>query len=69
VSVIEPGLIASELGEHIPHAGTRERFAKMTASWTPLQPADLAAAVLYIVTQPRHVAVNSIVIRPAEQDL
>jgi NADP-dependent 3-hydroxy acid dehydrogenase YdfG len=69
VSVIEPGLIASELGEHIPHAGTRERFAKMTAAWTPLQPADLAAAVLYIVTQPRHVAVNSIVIRPAEQDL
>ena len=44
VSVIEPGLIASELGEHIPHAGTRERFAKMTALWTPLQPADLAAA-------------------------
>jgi NADP-dependent 3-hydroxy acid dehydrogenase YdfG len=69
VSVIEPGLIASELGEHIPHAGTRERFAKMTAAWTPLQPADLAAAVLYIVTQPRHVAINSIVIRPAEQDL
>lgn len=69
VSVIEPGLVATELGDHIPHAATRERFAKMTALWTPLQPADLAAAVLYIVSQPRHVAINSIVIRPAEQEL
>lgn len=69
VAVIEPGLIASELGEHIPHPAARERFAKMAASWTPLQPADVAAAVLYIIGQPRHVAVNSIVIRPAEQEL
>lgn len=69
VSVIEPGLIATELGDHIPHPATRERFAKMTAAWVPLQPADLAAAVLYIITQPRHVAVNAVVIRPADQDL
>jgi NADP-dependent 3-hydroxy acid dehydrogenase YdfG len=69
VAVIEPGLIDTELGLHIPHAGTKERFAKMTQAWTPLQPADLAAAVLYIVGQPRHAAVNSVVIRPADQEL
>ncbi|MEU0497935.1 hypothetical protein [Mycobacterium sp. NPDC006124] len=32
-----------------------------------LQPEDVAAAVIYIVTNPRHVAVNEIVIRPTEQ--
>lgn len=69
VSVIEPGLIDSELGDHIPHAGARERFGKMKAAWSALRPADIAAAVVYIVSQPRGVAVNSIVIRPADQEL
>lgn len=69
VSVIEPGLIASELGDHIPHAAARERFGKMKASWSALRPEDVAAAVAYIVSQPRSVAVNSLVIRPADQEL
>lgn len=69
VSVIEPGLIATELGDHIPHAGARERFGKMKATWSALRPADIAAAVVYIVSQPRGVAVNSIVIRPSDQEL
>jgi NADP-dependent 3-hydroxy acid dehydrogenase YdfG len=69
VAVVEPGLIDTELGLHIPHAGTKERFAKMTQAWTPLQPADLADVVLWIVTRPRHAAVNLVTIRPAEQDL
>jgi NADP-dependent 3-hydroxy acid dehydrogenase YdfG len=69
VSVIEPGLIATELGDHIPHPVAKERFDRMTTVWTPLQPEDLADAVLYIVTRPPHAAVNSIVIRPSQQDI
>lgn len=69
VSVIEPGLIDTELGDHVPHAASRERFEKMRRSWTPLRPEDLASAVLWIVTQPRHVAINAVVIRPTEQEL
>jgi NADP-dependent 3-hydroxy acid dehydrogenase YdfG len=32
-----------------------------------LQPQDVADAVTYIVTRPRHVAVNELLIRPTEQ--
>jgi NADP-dependent 3-hydroxy acid dehydrogenase YdfG len=32
-----------------------------------LEPADVADAVQYIVTRPRRVAVNEIVVRPTEQ--
>lgn len=69
VSVIEPGLIASELGDHIPHPAARERFGRMKGAWTALRPADLGAAVVYIVSQPPGVAVNSLVIRPADQEI
>jgi NADP-dependent 3-hydroxy acid dehydrogenase YdfG len=68
VAVIEPGLIATELGDHIPHALAKDRFDRMTALWTPLQPADLADAVLYIVSRPSHAAINTILIRPSQQD-
>lgn len=33
----------------------------------PMQADDIAAAVRYAVTQPPHVAVNEILIRPTEQ--
>ena len=34
----------------------------------PLQSEDIAAAVVYAVTQPAHVAVNEILVRPTDQD-
>jgi NADP-dependent 3-hydroxy acid dehydrogenase YdfG len=34
----------------------------------PMQPQDIADAILYIVTRPRHVAVNELLIRPTEQE-
>jgi NADP-dependent 3-hydroxy acid dehydrogenase YdfG len=33
----------------------------------PLQAADIADAITYIVTRPRHVAVNEMLVRPTEQ--
>jgi NADP-dependent 3-hydroxy acid dehydrogenase YdfG len=33
-----------------------------------LQAEDIADAVSYIVTRPRHVAINEMLIRPTEQD-
>ena len=33
-----------------------------------LQSEDIADAVVYIVTRPRHVAINEILIRPTEQE-
>ena len=41
-----------------------QRFANMDR----LQAEDISDAVSYIVTRPRHVAINEILIRPTEQD-
>ena len=67
VSLVEPGGTATELaGHNRPEVleGLRARFANVDR----LQAPDIADAVTYIVTRPRHVAVNEILIRPTEQD-
>lgn len=65
VSVIEPGRVDTELFDHRDRAA--EDFAAMFGQIQPLQAEDVAAAIGYIITNPRHVAVNEIVIRPTEQ--
>ena len=68
VSVIEPGAVATELREHIPHAATKQALDAWVEAMRQLQPADIANAVLYCVTQPDHVNVNEILIRPTDQE-
>jgi NADP-dependent 3-hydroxy acid dehydrogenase YdfG len=67
VTVIEPGIVATELREHITHPGAKADIEKRAQSLTQLQSEDIAAAILYAVTQPPHVCVNEILIRPTEQ--
>ena len=65
VSLVEPGATATELATHNrPEVldAIRSQFGqRMDAS-------DIADAISYIVTRPRHVAVNEILIRPTEQE-
>lgn len=68
VSVIEPGAVATELREHIPHAETKRALEAWAEGMRQLQPEDIANAVLYCVTQPAHVNVNEILIRPTDQE-
>jgi len=68
VTVIEPGMVETELREHIPHAGTKQAIDAFAASLRQLQPEDVANAVLYCVTQPAHVNVNEILMRPTDQE-
>lgn len=68
VTVIEPGVVETELREHIPHAGTKEALDAWAAAMRQLQPEDVANAVLYCVTQPSHVNVNEILMRPTDQE-
>jgi len=66
VSLIEPGAVATELASHNrPEVleGIRERFGSIQR----LDATDIADAIEYIVTRPRYVAVNEILIRPTEQ--
>ena len=67
VTVIEPGAVATELTEHITNPNAKKETQDWVSSLTPLQSEDIAAAILYAVTQPPHVNVNEILIRPTEQ--
>jgi len=68
VTVIEPGLVDTELRSHLTHAATIETIEAFAASVRPLRSEDIANAVLYAVTQPPHVNVNEILIRPTDQE-
>lgn len=67
VTVVMPGIVETELFTHVEDAATRARFGAMIESMTVLQPADIAAAILYALSQPPHVSVNELVIRPTAQ--
>lgn len=68
ITVIEPGAVATELTNHITDATAKKSTEDWVNSIKPLQSEDIAAAILYAVTQPEHVSVNEILIRPTEQE-
>jgi NADP-dependent 3-hydroxy acid dehydrogenase YdfG/uncharacterized protein YciI len=68
VTVIEPGVVATELGERVSNAAMKEALRQRVATMDPLQANDIAAAVLYAVSQPARVNVNEILVRPTGQE-
>jgi NADP-dependent 3-hydroxy acid dehydrogenase YdfG len=68
ISVVEPGLVDTELGDHITHAASKQATKEWKDSIRPLHADDIARAVVYVVTQPDHVAINEILVRPTDQD-
>jgi NADP-dependent 3-hydroxy acid dehydrogenase YdfG len=68
VALVEPGAVDTELVSHnrpeIIEAG-RKRFEGVER----MQSEDIADAIAYIVTRPRRVAVNEVLIRPTEQQM
>lgn len=67
VTVIEPGAVATELADHITSPAVKEKLQSWVASMTPLESEDIAAGIVYAVTQPLRVNVNEILIRPTDQ--
>jgi NADP-dependent 3-hydroxy acid dehydrogenase YdfG len=68
VTIIEPGLVATELPQHITDPNAKEFAKNFYDSVRTLDSEDIAAAIAYAVTQPSHVNVNEILIRPTEQE-
>jgi NADP-dependent 3-hydroxy acid dehydrogenase YdfG len=68
VSLVEPGAVATELSSHN-RPEIREQLSQRFGNVERMQAEDIAAAILFIVTRPRHVAVNELLIRPTEQQL
>jgi NADP-dependent 3-hydroxy acid dehydrogenase YdfG len=67
VSLVEPGAVATELVMHN-RDEVLETLRPFVAAMNPMQAEDIADAIAYIVTRPRHVAVNELLIRPTEQE-
>ena len=66
VSLIEPGAVATELVSHN-RQEIQEQLRGRFGDIERLQAPDIAGAITYIVTRPRHVAINELLIRPTEQ--
>ena len=67
VSVIEPGVVATELQSHL-RQEIREQAMRRFASVEPLQAEDIADVIDFIVTRPRRMAINEVLVRPSEQE-
>jgi NADP-dependent 3-hydroxy acid dehydrogenase YdfG len=67
VSLVEPGAVETELASHI-REEIRDQMMSRLSDIEPLEAADIADAIAYIVTRPRRVAINELLIRPTEQE-
>ena len=68
VTVVSPGFVISELVDHVPDPAMQKRSRDFMAAIRPLDSEDIADAIAFAVTRPAHVALNEIVIRPAQQE-
>jgi len=66
VALVEPGAVSTELAGHNRPEVLQQIQARF-GSIDRLEAQDIADAILYIVTRPRHVAINEVLIRPTEQ--
>ena len=67
-TVVEPGLVDTELQRHIPDDEIREQAEEWTESIDPLTGDDVARAIRFAVAQPQHVSINELLIRPSQQE-
>ena len=66
VSLIEPGAVETELASHN-RPEIQERMGQRFAGMERLQADDIARTIAFVVTSPRHMAVNEVLIRPTQQ--
>jgi NADP-dependent 3-hydroxy acid dehydrogenase YdfG len=68
VTCVEPGFVATELQGHNTNPMVVEQIEKMRDSMEQVLDADdIASAIVYAVSQPEHVSVNEILVRPSAQ--
>lgn len=66
VTLIEPGVVATELPTHITHEATNTAINEMYAQAT-VTADDVAEIITFTVQRPKHLAINEILLRPATQ--
>src|SRR5260221_13915414 len=66
VTVIEPGGVATEMQEHATDQAAQDPTLSWLRAITPLASEDIAAAIVYALTQPAPVEVNALLIQHTE---
>jgi NADP-dependent 3-hydroxy acid dehydrogenase YdfG len=66
VIVIEPGAVATELPDHITHAGTKEQAEQVYARLA-IPAGEIAAIIAFAIGRPHSVTLNEILVRPTAQ--
>jgi NADP-dependent 3-hydroxy acid dehydrogenase YdfG len=66
VSLVEPGAVDTELRDHN-RPEVQEQINRRFADVEILKAAEIADVIVYIVTRPRHMAINELLVRPSEQ--
>ncbi len=67
VSLVEPGAVATELAGHN-RPEIRETLMTRFRDMQRMEATDIADLIGYIITRPRRVAINEVLIRPTEQE-
>jgi NADP-dependent 3-hydroxy acid dehydrogenase YdfG len=67
ISLVEPGAVATELTDHITQPEAKAQSKEMVQGMRALHADDIARAILYVVSQPPHVAINEVLVRPTDQ--
>ena len=68
VTVVEPGVTETELREHIADPGIQKSLNTWADSMRQLTSEDIARIIAFCVTQPSHVNINEVLVRPTDQE-
>lgn len=66
VTLIEPGVVDTELPLHITHEQTRQAVQKSYDAAT-VKPEEIAEVIAFVLSRPRHLAIHEVLLRPADQ--
>jgi NADP-dependent 3-hydroxy acid dehydrogenase YdfG len=65
-STVDPGMVATEFSA-VRFKGDEARARKVYEGFEPLQPSDVADAIVFVLTRPPHVNIGEIVLWPTAQ--
>src|SRR5437764_2233571 len=66
-SLVEPGAVKTELASHV-RPEVWEQLGNVFTNTELMEAEDIAEAIAFIVTRPRRVALNEVLVRPTEQE-
>ena len=66
VTLIEPGVVATDLPTHITHPQTKEDVQKLYDQ-AQVTADDIAETITFVLSRPRRLAINEVLLRPAGQ--